>query len=132
MSTIPQELNWVERRAACTVAKVFHELRLGIDNDISTINATKQPSEDNRFSVEPLQSGMGVVIGQPRRVPNRRVLVAVSDHDIEVHDEVKGVKWSATVGLNYEGRCILRLGDGTELEQWQFRKKALEGMLFGD
>jgi hypothetical protein len=111
---------------------VFHELRLGIDNDISTINATKQPSEDNRFSVEPLQSGMGVVIGQPRRVPNRRVLVAVSDHDIEVHDEVKGVKWSATVGLNYEGRCILRLGDGTELEQWQFRKKALEGMLFGD
>jgi len=37
----------------------------------------------------------------------------------------------ATVGLNDEGRCILRLEDMTELEQWQFRKRALESLFFG-
>lgn len=130
MNIIPQELNWVERRVACTVATVFNELRTGIESDIAAINATKPLSE--QFSANPLQSGMGIVIGQPRRVPNRRVLVALSDHNIEVRHEAKGTNWSAIVGLNNEGRCILRLEDGAELEQWQFRKRALEGLFFGD
>jgi len=35
----------------------------------------------------------------------------------------------ATIGLNDSGRCLLRVG-GTEIETWQFRKKALEELFF--
>jgi hypothetical protein len=38
-------------------------------------------------------------------------------------------KWKFTVGLNKEGRCLLRK-NGEKFEQWQVRKMALEGLIF--
>jgi hypothetical protein len=35
------------------------------------------------------------------------------------------------IGLNDEGRCVLR-ENGAEFEEWQVRKLALESMFFGD
>lgn len=132
MNSVPQELNWVEKRAACTVAEVFNELRSGIDDDVAIMNAARQLTTGTCFSATLLQSGTGVVIGRPKQIPNRRVLVAIAGDKLQVKDEGSGSDWSASVALNNEGRCILRLEDGVELEQWQFRKKALEGLFFGD
>ena len=73
-----------------------------------------------------------IIYRQPRKVPNRRVIITVSEDSIDIDDEINRVEWSVTVGLNDEGRCILKLKDGTELEQWQFRKKALESLFFGE
>jgi hypothetical protein len=64
MKVIPQELNWVEKRAACTVATIFNELRLAIESDISAINATRHTSGDNEFSSGLLKNEMGIVVGQ--------------------------------------------------------------------
>jgi len=132
VDNIPLELDWVAKRAACTVAQVFNELRTGIENDIATVNATRQLSAEDSFSADLLQNGMGVAIGRPRRVPNKRVLVAISGDSLAVRDEATPAEWSASVALNDQGRCILRLEEGTELEQWQFRMRALQALFFGN
>lgn len=132
MNTVPQELNWVDKRAACTAEQMFNELCRGIDNDISTFNASKGLSDANRFGADMMQTGEAVAIGQYGTTPRKRVIVGLSGKEIEVRDDATQSRWRASVALNNEGRCILKLEDGTELEQWQFRKKALQGIFFGD
>ena len=129
MSTIPQELNWVKKRAACNIAEVFNQLCIEIGNDIIAINGLKY--KELYFKQESLRDGT-VVIGQPNRTPRLTVSIGIVDQQIIVRDQATPKEWSVQVGLNSEGRCILKLEDGAELEYWQFRKKALERLFFGD
>jgi hypothetical protein len=60
-------------------------------------------------------------------------MIGILGDAIVVRDAIKIQEWSVKVALNQEGRCTLRLGEEkTILEQWQFRKKALEGLFLGD
>jgi hypothetical protein len=132
MSPIPEELNWVEKRAACTVATVFNQLCDKIRDDVQAFNSIFQLAESNRFQADVHSSGTTIVVGQPNEVPRKRIYIGIVKDRIQVLHEWDKTKWEVSVGLNNEGRCTLRLDDRTELEQWQFRKKALEGLLFGD
>jgi hypothetical protein len=132
MSTIPHELNWVEKRAACSAGQMFNELLRGINDDIAVFNSVQKLPENNRFGADMTSDGATVVVGQYGTVPRARVAIGIVGQRIEVRDDAKQSRWSAEVKLNGEGRCILKLEDGTELEQWQFRKKSLEGLFFGD
>ena len=129
MSTIPQDLNWVEKRAACKIAEVFHALCIEIANDIIAINGIKY--KELYFKQESLRDGT-IVIGQPNGAPMLTVSIGIINQQITVQDQATPDRWSVRVGLNNEGRCTLKLEDGTELEHWQFRKKALEELFFGD
>lgn len=131
MNTMPQELNWVEKRASCTIAKVFNQLCDGIAKDVAAINTARQLSNDSQFMAQLTSDGSAVVVGQPNIIPRRRTIISAANDRIAVNQEWNGEQWSVTVGLNNEGRCVLRLNEA-ELEQWQFRKKALEGLFFGD
>jgi hypothetical protein len=132
MSPIPEELNWVEKRAACTVATVFNQLCDKIRDDVQAFNSIFQLAESNRFQADVHSSGTTIVVGQPNEVPRKRTYIGIVKDRIQVLHEWDKTKWEVSVGLNNEGRCTLRLDDRTELEQWQFRKKALEGLFFGD
>lgn len=132
MSTIPQELNWVGKRAACTIAKVFNQLCDGITNDVAVVNAARGLAGDSQFSATMHSDGSTIFVGQPNRIPRRRIIVGAGDGRIVVEQDWNRQRWSASIGLNNEGRCTLRLDDGAELEQWQFRKKALESLFFDD
>ncbi len=133
-SKIPRELNWVEARATCTIAKVFDQLCIGVANDIIAVNAIKY--KELYFKQESLRDGT-IVIGQPNGTPRVTVAIGIADQKIMVRDQATPIEWSVVVGLNDEGRCTLRLcnekGESTacEMEQWQFRKKALESLFFG-
>lgn len=129
MNTIPHELNWVEKRAACNIAEVFHQLCIEIGNDIIAINGIKY--KERYFKQEFLRDGT-VVIGQPNRIPRVTVSIGIADQQIMVQDQATPDKWAVRVGLNSEGRCVLKVEDGSELEMWQFRKKALENLFFDD
>jgi hypothetical protein len=59
-------------------------------------------------------------------------MIGIVGDFVKVCDPIEPQEWRVRVGLNEEGRCILRMEDETKLEQWQFRKKALEGLFFGD
>jgi hypothetical protein len=128
MNAIPQELDWVGKRAACTIAKVFNELCDGIMSDVAAINTAR--AGESLFSADMHSDGSTIFVGQPGRIPRRRVTIGTGHDQLVVVQEWNKEQWSASIGLNDEGRCILRLDDGTELEQWQFRKKALEGLFF--
>jgi hypothetical protein len=68
-------------------------------------------------------------------LPRVVVKIGIVGEEIEVRDGAQNKIWRVRVGLNDEGRCLLRHQDGetvTELEQWQFRKRALEGLFLGD
>ncbi|MGB6722515.1 MAG: hypothetical protein WBE72_17085 [Terracidiphilus sp.] len=131
-SLIPQELNWVEKRAACTVATVFNQLCDGIKADVEAINAALHLTEKNLFQADIHSDGTTIIVGQPNVVPRKRLYIGTNGERIQVFQEWDKTKWSATIGLNDEGRCTLRLDSVQELEQWQFRKKALEGLFFGE
>jgi hypothetical protein len=130
MSTVPHDLNWVEKRAACTIGRVFNEICDGIDEDVRAINEARNLFGDFQFQADLHTERTTVFVGQPGRVPRVRVLVGIVDNQIEVRNEVTKETWRVSIGLNNEGRCSLRLADNSELEQWQFRKMALEGLFF--
>jgi hypothetical protein len=129
MSTVPRVLNWVEKRAACNLAEVFHQLCIEIGNDIIAINSLKY--KELYFKQESLSDGT-IVIGQPNRTPRSTVSIGIVDQQITVQDQATPDRWSVRVGLNSEGRCVLKVEDGLEMETWQFRKKALDVLFFGD
>ena len=132
MTEVPKELNWVEKRAACNIAQAFHQLCLEIGSDIIAINTTKHKDDlFLHFQQDSLQDG-SVVIGQPKRTPRVTVMIGIVDQKIMVRNQATQEQWSATVGLNNEGRCVLKLEDSSELETWQFRKKALDALFFLD
>ena len=129
MSTIPQELNWVEKRAACTSDTIFPQLVNGIKEDIKARNAI---SSGTTFAAELTNNKSALVIGEIGTwAREERVRIFPLGNKIEVRDEIKAAKFSAEVFLNDEGRCKLRLEGGVELEQWQFRRMALESLFFG-
>jgi hypothetical protein len=132
MNNIPKELNWVEKRAACNVGKIFDELCEGIASDVAAINVAKNLHQDFYFVLNSVSIGNAVIVGQlgvnpwPKRVIVR---IGIVENEIEVQDGAKNASWRVGIALNNEGRCILRSGD-EELEQWQFRKRALESLFF--
>lgn len=132
MRTVPQELNWVEKRVACSIGQVFKELRMGIANDLATLNTVLKLARENQFAARGSEDGAAIAVEQLGTLPRPCVWIKFMEDALEVRDEAKGKVWSAKAKLNPEGRCVLALEDGTELEQWQFRKKALEGLFFGD
>ena len=44
MATIPQQLNWVAKRAACNLAQVFHEICEGVLSDVKVVNEVRKLS----------------------------------------------------------------------------------------
>ena len=87
MNSIPQELNWVEKRAACNIAEVFHQLCLEIGSDIIAINTTKHKDDlFLHFQQDSLQDG-SVVIGQPKRTPRVTVMIGIVDQKIMVRNQ---------------------------------------------
>lgn len=136
MSTIPQELNWVQKRAECSAEKVFRELQIGVENDVAAANEAKRLAgnffPDTRLATKLTADGRVFVVAQIN-IAGPRVVFFLHDKKIQARDEVRSATWTATLALNDEGRCKLKIEeDDRLLEQWQFRRLALEGLFFGD
>lgn len=129
-NNIPQELNWVELRAACSAERLFVELQSGIENDVAAINrvGNVEPDSQYRFMAQATTDGRVFVVRQAGGGP--RVKLGVHKGRIFVEDEATPSKWSARVTFSNEGRCRLKLDEGDEIEQWQFRKMALHNLFF--
>ena len=130
LNAVPQELDWVSTRAACTIGQVFNKLCNEIEGDVSVINTVRNLVDMDRFHIDKLGDGRTIVIGQPSRIPRVVVKVGIVGNEIEVQDDATRSSWRVGIGLNNEGRCVLKNSDG-QMEHWQFRNKALEPMFFG-
>lgn len=128
MSTIPLQLNWVEKRAACSAEKMLPELVAEVKEDVKVRNALG----NTQFAAELTGDQKTLVIGEIGTWARKeRVRVFALNGRMEVRDEVSGARFAAEVFLNDEGRCKLKLENNAELERWQFRRMALEPLFFG-
>ena len=126
MEAIPSELNWVPIRHKCTIVQMFRELHVGVEKDVDEANKIRELADDIAFRVISKSSDTFVVV----QSSGARVKFSLRDDTIEIADEVCNQKHVVRHTLTDECRCKFVIGQ-EELEQWQVRRRALEGLLFG-
>ena len=120
--------NWVVERTKCSAQQVFKELELGVKEDADTMNSQRPPHAHYKFTVCQLAGGrFSVIREEPRGIPSVEFVLEGNQIRVSINDVVK---FTATLTLNNEGQCRLKVKDA-ELEQWQFRRMALEDLFFG-
>jgi hypothetical protein len=125
---VPQELNWVDARAECSLAEMFKSLELGVHEDVERRVSLLKPEEQIMFHAVSRARRFSVVCESNEFEP-RSVDFCSTDKELTVSSGGE-IKFTATVSLTNSGRCKLKVND-TELEQWQVRRMALEDLFFG-
>ena len=135
-SRIPKELDWVNERAKCTACKVFARLQLEVADDVKArqeFTVTNQP-KDVKFSFEANHNNQVFSVFREGGGPGIYSVIhfRLEEERISVSRDNRTLM-SAILTLNDFGECLLRLEDQTdqaELYTWQFRRRALEQLLF--
>jgi hypothetical protein len=129
MNNMPQELDWVTVRAACSVEQVFKELHQGVKDDVEAMNLLCEQREEAPIAMSTHRAGNAFFVGRGQAIkPVVRFLLGKDR--IEIADEVSNQTFVVTLTLNNEGRCKLRI-EQEEFEQWQVRRMSLEKLFFG-
>lgn len=128
MNDVPRELSWVEARFNCSIEQMFRELFDGVSRDVEVFNLVRQTVPDVAFWIEEAASGKAFTVRQGQAI-RPTVEFSLNANEITIRDEVTSQVFSVTHTFSDEGRCKLRIA-GEELEQWQVRKRVLEGLLF--
>lgn len=128
---VPSELDWVKARAECSLYRVFKELLEGVKKDVEKRNYYRQQGQPSKWTVGAITSnGFTVFREETTFKPSGETIdFVLSEHGIKVSNENE-TKFTATLSLNNQGRCVLKVGNA-ELEQWQVRRMALESLFFG-
>jgi hypothetical protein len=61
LTETPQNLDWVKKRADCSIAQVFKELQIGVEQDVKTMNTIRHLTSKDGFGTMPLESNGFVV-----------------------------------------------------------------------
>jgi hypothetical protein len=124
---VPTELNWVKARAECSLVQAFKTLQLGVQTDIDEINSRIQPGIQMKFYLAN-HGKRFVAVCEVNGAPSHEIEFGLKDDSIVVVED-RAVKFEAHVTLNSAGECKLQV-NGEEMEHWQVRRKALEGLFF--
>lgn len=126
-----QDFAWVTARHACSPYEVYKQLQTGCEVDVAERNALRVTFEYG-FKMSPSPPGGNsfrvLRLGQNY---SSSVEFKWNEAGISVLADDSAVLLAATLTLNDDGECRLKV-NGEELTQWQFRKRALEDLLFGD
>lgn len=130
---IPEVLDWVKERAACTPYAIFETLRNQVEGDMKTRNSLSAESgfPKRNFTFQGEGNWFAVVL--PRHLENSKgVTFNVAPTGITVRGiETRNVLFQGVLTLSDDGKCRLKVGD-TEYNLWQFRKLALHDLFFVD
>ena len=85
MASVPQDFNWVKARAACSLSEVFLALRLGVEQDIESINALRGLGSDDKFGVQVASAG-NVFVAYRSDYTEHNVRFSLGQEGIEVMD----------------------------------------------
>jgi hypothetical protein len=119
------DFDWVTARSQCSAATVFERLRVRTIADANLRNKLRESDG----VVAPIKLAPESHSFSVMRGPIRVVRFVLQDEAIHVSDEKLQTTMVATLTLNNEGECRLRVGE-EELQLWQFCKRALEGLFF--
>jgi len=127
MNEIPQDLDWVKARAACSLVEVFQKLKADIRVDVDDRNSARPPEARYKFSVA--NRGNSITVYSDGYPPMKSVVFTLATDRISVADGDGEAMFEIALTLNDEGRCKPKIG-GKEYEFWQVRRKALEKLFF--
>jgi hypothetical protein len=128
MSSVPRELDWVKERAACTVAQIFSQLHQGVEDDVKSANLARQLLPAVAFAIIVSADGGSFTVKRSDAI-RPFVKWSLEDDHIRVSDDYGQTTAQLRITFSNEGRCKLT-EHGEELEQWQVRRSALEGLFF--
>lgn len=125
------QFDWVTERSLCSVARVFEQLGLEIQQDVDTRNAMRPaiPQFGFEYAFEMVGDENGFAVHLHAYQVHKSVTFKRADGYIEVQD-ANGKTFQATVGLNDDGACMIYV-DGKEGSSWHLRKLALDHLFFG-
>jgi len=125
-----EPFNWVLERSKCSMEAVFDRLKIGVQGDVETRQKLRESGE---FGFEIGFSFVSTAnkFSASARTFNdaRSVTFMLRDNRIVLTDQKGKELLSAAVTFTDDKECKLVV-DGQELEEWQFRKRALESIFF--
>ena len=123
----PPKFDWVTERSACSLPKIFKDLRLQVEEDVKIRNALRPNNSPYEFSVT--ENGADFTALLKAQGLQRSVIFSLAEHTILVRDDKGDQMFEVTLTFNDEGKCKLHV-DKEERELWQVRRMALEELLF--
>lgn len=126
--SMPADFDWVRARQECSILKVFKELENGVRNDVAIMQSLKPDSQVKYFVTAPAR-GRFSVVREGGDFPDS-VDFVLANGAITAQDDQGKFVHRAGITLNPKGECKLKV-DQSELDQWQFRRLALEQLFFG-
>lgn len=129
MISLPADFHWVVARSKCSIATVFRELELGATDDAKKAQSVLSQGGWPTFEVTKIIGNSFDVVRTHNPVFSKHVQFSCVENEIQVRDNDDKLFMRATLTLTNDGECKLKVGD-QELDQWQFRRMALEGLFF--
>jgi hypothetical protein len=127
----PAPYDWVTRRSACTLPKIFATLRAEVEKDVATRNSLRLNSAPYEFSMTDDINAFTVLLKANEL--QRSVIFTLADHAIVVcggHPNDQATQmFEVTLAFDDAGKCRLHV-DAQEREFWQVRRMALEELMF--
>ena len=121
------KFDWVTQRSACSLPKIFNDLRVQVEEDVKARNALRPNNSPYEFSVE--EKGADFMVLLKTKDARRSVAFNLAEHAIVVRDDQGDPMFEVTVTFNDAGECRLHVND-KERELWQVRRTALENLMF--
>jgi hypothetical protein len=121
------KFDWVAERSACTLPKMFMQLRAEIEGDVKERNAQRPDNSPYEFVIVEKDSGFSVVL--EAKDYRRAVTFMFEDHAIIVLDPSGNQMFEVTLLFTDDGKCRLKAKEENR-ETWQVRRMALEDLLF--
>jgi hypothetical protein len=121
------KFDWITARSSCSLPKVFHALRLQVEQDVKTRNGLRPNPPAYEFSLTE-DTGAFTVRLEAQGV-KKSVIFTLADHAISVRDGIGTPMFEVTVSFDDKGNCRLNV-NGQERDFWQVRRMALEELMF--
>jgi hypothetical protein len=121
------KFDWVTARSACTLPKIFKDLRLHVEQDVKTRNNLRLKNAAYEFAVAESENGFKVVLKSDAL--NLAVTFTLAEHAILVRDNTGTSMFDVTLNFSDKGECNLMV-NGEEREMWQVQRMALEDLMF--
>jgi len=121
------DFDWVKARAECSLVAAFIRLEKSCQKDVDAANGLFKPRKFGLLTHDPNSFSVYEDVQ-----PQRHLTFKLSKSQIAVvkrRDGREDEQFSATLTINKDKQCRFLVGSD-ELEEWQFRKKALEPLFF--
>jgi hypothetical protein len=129
MNETPNEPAWVEERAKCELKPAFASLQSAVERDVAEYNAIFKTIGNSGIALQNSAAHLDFSVYRKGELDGLVTFGVVGDH-IAVRDPWSVKTFDAIPVLTKDGRCVFRVS-AEEIEQWQLRRNALEGLFFG-